>query len=452
MNKCRVDISGMHCRSCEILIEDELKTIPGVSQAYVNHNHGSAIIHFQGKLYEKDIIRAVENAGYTYGKGGSVDNNLITSDTKAYKELGIAAAITVGLYLLAQNFGLFNLGANLSGNYNSLLAVFLIGITAGISTCMALVGGLVLGASARFSQKHPEASGIAKFKPHLFFNLGRIVSYFILGGVIGLLGSVFQLSTFILGAITIGVGLIMLLLGTQLIDIFPFLKKFSFTMPKNVARFFGAKDRADLDYSHQNSVILGALTFFLPCGFTQAMQLYAMGTGSPVWGALTMGVFALGTAPGLLGVGGLTATIKGQATRLFFKTAGVVVILLAYFNISNGFNLLGVNSVFAPSGSPRDSHVKLINGVQEIRMRQVSSGYIPNKFTVKKGIPVRWIINSENSNACAASIASQQLGLRQGLHSGENIIEFNPDTAGTIRFSCIMGMYTGEFIVIDEPT
>jgi sulfite exporter TauE/SafE len=77
------------------------------------------------------------------------------------------------------------------------------------------------------------------------------------------------------------------------------------------------------------------------------MQLYAISTGSPIQGALTMGVFALGTTPGLLGVGGLTSIIKGEYSKLFFKTAGVIVVLLALFNVSNGLNLLGVKSIFA---------------------------------------------------------------------------------------------------------
>src|SRR5512135_1379151 len=98
MNKCRVDISGMHCRSCELLIEDELKKIPGVEAAYVDHKKGSASISFNGDLYETDVIRAVESAGYTYGRVKGEDGKLITSDAGVYKELGIAAVIAVGLF------------------------------------------------------------------------------------------------------------------------------------------------------------------------------------------------------------------------------------------------------------------------------------------------------------------------------------------------------------------
>ena len=305
---------------------------------------------------------------------------------------------------------------------------------------MALVGGLVLGASARFSAENPGASKLQKFKPHLLFNLGRIISYFIFGGLIGWAGSFFQLSTSVLGILTIVVGMVMLILGGQLVDIFPILKKVSFTLPKSVSKIFGIKDQT-------NPALLGASTFFLPCGFTQAMQLYAMSTGSPVTGALTMGVFALGTAPGLLGVGGLTSIVKGTIARYFFKGAGVVVAMLAIFNISNGLNLLGINLLETPKVLGKQT---IVDGVQEIYMKQNADGYSPNSFTITQGIPVRWIITSETINTCASSIISSQLGIRQGLRKGENIIEFTPTEAGTMRFSCTMGMYTGSFNVLPK--
>ena len=78
-----------------------------------------------------------------------------------------------------------------------------------------------------------------------------------------------------------------------------------------------------------------------------------------------------------------------------------------------------------------------------------TNGYNPSKFTIKKGVPVKWIVTSESIYSCASSIVSQQLGIRTSLKLGENIFEFTPTQVGTIRFSCSMGMYTGSFNVID---
>jgi sulfite exporter TauE/SafE/plastocyanin domain-containing protein len=358
------------------------------------------------------------------------------------------------LFYLAQALGIFELGSKAGSNYNSLPVVFFIGLTAGISTCMAIVGGLILGASARFAEKHPYATSLQKFKPHLFFNLGRIVSYTVLGGVIGYLGSFLSLSTSVLGILTIAVGFVMLLLGVQLTEIIPGLNKFKLTIPARVSRLFGIKEKSTSEYSHTNSFIMGGLTFFLPCGFTQAMQLFAISSGNPVTGALTMGVFAIGTAPGLLGIGGLTAAVKGAFARHFFRFAGIVVTLLALFNISNGWNLASL-SINLPSLSNtataqvNDPNVTVENGVQIVKMTQSGSGYSPDSFTIQKGIPVKWVINSTNAATCASSIIASQIDVRKQLSSGENIIEFTPNELGTINFSCSMGMYTGSFTVVE---
>ncbi len=246
----------------------------------------------------------------------------------------------------------------------------------------------------------------------------------------------------------------MVLLGLQLTEIFPRLSGLQFTLPKGISRALGIKEQSDKEYSHKNSFIMGATTFFLPCGFTQAMQLFAISSGSPVTGALTMGVFALGTAPGLLGIGGLTSVIKGAFARPFFKFAGLVVIFMALFNISNGLNLSGidVNAFISPkttSVAGDDPNITLRDGVQIVKMTQTSSGYSPNSFTIKKGVPVKWIVTSENAFTCAASIVSPKLGIRKNLEAGENIIEFTPTEAGQVRFTCSMGMYSGVFNVVD---
>jgi plastocyanin domain-containing protein len=171
-----------------------------------------------------------------------------------------------------------------------------------------------------------------------------------------------------------------------------------------------------------------------------------------------MGVFALGTAPGLLGVGGLASAVKGAFAKRFFKFAGILVIFLAMFNISNGYNLTG-GQVFTSSEQSvaankqiSDPNVKMENGVQVVSMKEVSSGYSPNKFTIKKGVPVRWEIDAQAPNSCASSLVSAKLNVRKTLVAGKNVIEFTPTESGKIPFSCSMGMYTGSFNVVDETS
>lgn len=448
-----INIKGMHCRSCELLVEDNLLTIPGVQKARVDHRKGTAVITYEKRPDESAIISAVRSSGYEVG---NENLPLISRDLGDYINLVWAGFILVAVYTLIRALGVNDL-FSVSGDYSSLWIVLLVGLTAGFSSCMAMVGGLVLGLSAKFSENRQELSLVDKFKPHLVFNASRIISYSFFGGLIGMAGSAFQLSTRVSGLITLLAALLMVILGAQLIEIFPKLKKISFSIPKKVTRALGVKDLASENYSHRTAMILGALTFFLPCGFTQAMQIYAISTGSILSGALTMGVFALGTAPGLLSVGGLTSLFKGQKSKIIFQTAGLVVIVLSLINFNGGLTLLGApnfQSVLgyfkSQEGQSSKPEVPNPGKPREIRMTQNASGYSPNYFVVQKDVPIRWVINSTNAFSCASSLIVPQLKIRKNLSPGENVIEFTPTQTGNISFSCSMGMYSGIFKVVEK--
>ncbi|KKP97793.1 MAG: heavy metal transport/detoxification protein [Candidatus Moranbacteria bacterium GW2011_GWD2_36_12] len=460
MQKIIVSIGGMHCRSCEILVEEKLSEISKIKKIEVNHKKGEAEIFYDSqKPSMMEIENAIRESGYTIGV--IEKKPLFSKNVSDYKDLGIAFLFLFGIYIVAKNLGLTDIGIGNTSNPSSLGVVFLVGITAGISTCMALVGGLILGISARHSEKNPEATPAQKFRPHLFFNAGRIAIYALLGGVLGLIGSSFQLSGMTLGILTITVGIVMLILGLKLIGIFPRLENGGITLPKSISSALGIK-KSTKEYSHKNSFLMGGLTFFLPCGFTQAMQLYAVSSGSFTQGALIMGIFALGTAPGLLGVGGLASVVRGIFAKRFFKFSGILVIFLAIFNMANGYNLTGwqlltnnsqpttSNLPTGQAGKQNDPNVTMENGVQVVRMKEIASGYSPNKFTIKKGVPVKWIIDAQAPYSCASSLVVSSLKIQKTLKASENIIEFTPKETGKIPFSCSMGMYTGLFNVVDE--
>ena len=457
-NTLVIPIRGMHCRSCELLIEDNLSEVAHVQKSSVDYKKGIAHISYGKQEPDmREVESAIQKAGYTVGE--QEKKTWLSSDPQAYFDLGSALLLLVALYVVLKNLGFsgfhFSALAASAANPSNLSVVLIVGLTAGVSSCMALVGGLILAISARHSELHPGASAMQKFRPHLFFNLGRIGGYALLGGILGTIGSAFQFSSGVLGALTIIVALVMLALGLKLIGIFPFMESFALTLPKSVSSFFKLRSNAK-EYSHKGAFASGALTFFLPCGFTQAMQLYAVSTGSFMAGAMIMGVFALGTAPGLLGVGAIASAARGAFAKRFFAFAGVVVIFLAFFNIANGYNLLGLNGVRngaaqqAASKSVSDSNVKLENGVQVVSMVEKSNGYSPSTFTIKKGIPVRWEIDALDPYSCASSLVLSKMGIRKNLVAGKNVIEFTPTETGKLSFSCFMGMYTGSFTVVED--
>ena len=445
MNKKVFSIKGMHCRSCEILIEDKIVSkVEGVEKVDANYRKGLIRVYYnQPNISDGQIRKAVEDAGY--GMGVGLKEPFLSRDSMVYIELFFASGVLLFIYFLMKILGVFDLSYGF-GNLPGLIAVVLIGLTAGISTCMALVGGIILGISARHAELHPEATSAQKFRPHLFFNAGRLSSYLILGGVIGLAGSAFRFSSSVLGTLIVLVGIVMFFLGLKLIEVFPRLEGLS--LPKSVGRFFGI-NREIKEYSHKDSFLSGAATFFLPCGFTQAMQLYAVSTGSFTRGGLIMGLFALGTMPGLLGIGGITSVVKGWFKGYFFKFAGLIVMVLGLLNISYGYNLTGIVLSFPNIQNEEKISGTLEDGKRVIKITQYGNGYSPNKLTVRKNIPVKLLINATNLYSCSASFVIPAYNIFSGLKEGINEFEFTPTKTGPVRFSCSMGMYTGVINVIN---
>jgi sulfite exporter TauE/SafE len=204
---------------------------------------------------------------------------------------------------------------------------------------MAVVGGLVLSMSANFAKEGD------KVRPQILFHIGRIVSFFILGGLIGIIGANFELGgtgTFILSFI---VAIVLLVLGVNLLDIFPWFRKLQPTLPA----FIGRHINGFKNINHTlTPVLIGVATFFLPCGFTQSMQIYALSTGSFWTGALIMLTFALGTLPvlAILSFSSLGIHKKAQS-GVFFKTVGLVVIFFGIFNLINSLVIIGIiNPIF----------------------------------------------------------------------------------------------------------
>ena len=437
-------ITGMHCHSCEILIEQHIAKIPGVRSVEVHHTTGVADVSFDNDTVIDDahIERAVRAAGYRLGR--PQPRTWISTHPTDWIEALIALCVVFVLYLFARILGISSITAS-TGSQAGALVALIVGLTAGISTCAALVGGLVLGFSARYSEQHPAATPRERMRPHLFFNLGRIVGFVILGAAIGAIGSALQPSSFTLGILTLLVGVVMVSLGIKLTELFPRVGTL-LSLPSSIARALGITQ--DHAYSHWRAILTGALTFFLPCGFTQAMQLAAVASGSGLRGALIMGAFALGTAPGLLGIAGISSLVKGETARFFFKVAGIIVIGLGIWNISNGFSLTGI-VLSAPQQQVGGPTAQLQNGKQYLAMTQGEIGYTPNQFTIKKGIPFVWRITSTNAYTCASSLVVPALGIRRNLSPGENVIEFTPTKTGEIRFSCSMGMFRGSITVIN---
>lgn len=447
-----VPIKGMHCASCELLIAEELEAIPGVESAQASLKTNSATVVSMQRVSDAAIADAVEAAGYEVGiETGK--KPLLTRNRRIWKDVAIGAALVVALILIFKIFGIDKLLATSTNSSSTGTMALLIGLTAGFSTCMALIGGLVLSVASKYAENHPTETPLQKFRPHLIFNLGRIVSFVVLGAVIGTIGSAFSLKGSMLGFLTIIVGVVMLFLGLQLTEAFPRITK-GLTLPSGLAKKLGIKQRGEREYSHRNAFLMGAVTFFLPCGFTQAMQLLAVSTGSPIQGAVIMGAFAIGTAPGLLSLGGLTSVVKGVFAQRFFRIVGVIVVAMAMINLTNGYTLMGLNHVFSnfklPAKSQTTTKQDSSGSVILNTTFRLSEDITPSTFTAKVGQKTTLLVDvQENGQGCMSTIMI--IGLDetpQYLKQGEKIeLTFTPTSTGDYTIACAMGIPRGTITV-----
>jgi sulfite exporter TauE/SafE/copper chaperone CopZ len=448
-----VPIKGMHCASCELLIAEELESIPGVASAQASLKSNLATIMSAEQVSDKDIESAVQAAGYEVGYE-SEQRPFFSHNERVWKDFAIGIIVVLGLYVLFQVFGIEKLTASTTTSSSTGTMALLVGLTAGFSTCMALIGGLVISVASKYAENHPTETALQKFRPHLFFNAGRIVSFIAFGAIIGAIGSAFALKGSLLGFLTIAVGMVMLILGLQLTEIFPRITR-GLTLPSGLARKLGINNRKEREYSHKNAFLMGAATFFLPCGFTQAMQLLAVSTGNPLQASVIMGAFAIGTTPGLLTLGGLTSVVKGAFAQRFFRIVGVIVVAMAMINFTNGYTLAGLNRFLDSSKPMVNTAVQKRSSEGSVILNttfKLKEDIIPSKFTAKVGQKTTLVVDvKEDGQGCMSTIMI--IGLDdnpQYLKKGKKIeLTFTATKPGTYTIACAMGVPRGSITVTE---
>jgi uncharacterized protein len=448
----QLEIDGMHCANCEVLIERRLKKIAGVRRVKVSHLTGKAEIDCYGDLDLTALQRAIADDGYTVSR--LPENNIKPSGSEGanntdrdYVEIVAAFFMLAGLYVALAQFDLLPQNLALPNEISYGLAL-LIGVVASVSSCIAVTGGLLVAIAAKYNDATTRLSAAQRFRPHIFFNAGRVVSYTLLGGAIGALGSTFTMSAEASGILMILASFIMIVLGLQMLNLFPWLKRLQPRMPKFLAHKILERSEKGVK---GGAFFLGASTFFLPCGFTQALQLYVLAKGSFTIGALTMLAFALGTLPALLSLSMVSSFATGLFQRYFLKFAGAAVVLLGIFNIESGLTLAGAGAGTTAAvlrdtqqaSQPDLQPVPIVNGKQIVDMKIIGYSYQPSRFAVVQGVPVEWRIDARMASGCGHIIIVPRIGVRKFLSSDEpTVISFTPQAAGEVGFNCSMGMMT----------
>ncbi len=322
-------IKGTHCSSCKIFIEDVLKQEIGLSNIEVDLKKQTLSLNSNLEINQDQLVELITNKIKNNGYSISTKNkqDAVSDQEKIWQALPIGLIILV-LFFLIQKSDVLNMGVN--GQITPVTS-FIIGLIASVSSCLAVVGGLVLSVSAKISQTKNNNSGVA------LFHFGRLFSFAILGGLLGIIGNTIGINFTITTILGIVASIVMMILGLNLVGV---LKINKVVFPTKIFSLFKM-----INHKTLTPLVLGVGTFFLPCGFTQSMQISALSSGSFTSGLLIMFFFALGTFPtlALLSFG---SNIIGQSkySSLFFKSAGVVVVGLGIFTLLSGLTALGIIS------------------------------------------------------------------------------------------------------------
>lgn len=493
--KIQLRIGGMTCVNCQNKIEGKLSRSKGILRASVSYTNGTAeIIYDESRISRKEIIAIIENLGYEVLREKQRETDIM--------RIVCILSIIVALYVMLQSMGILNLlvPSQLADTKMGYGMLFVIGLITSVH-CIAMCGGINISQCIpQAGQKETEnGSKLAAFRPAFAYNLGRVLSYTAVGFVLGLLGFVIGgaevgVPLFLQGIMKIIAGLFMIIMGINMLGLFPGLRRFTVRMPNFLAKRIGQKKAGS-----SRPFIVGILNGFMPCGPLQSMWIVALAAGNPFAGALSMFLFSLGTVPLMLGLGSIVSALGKKFTNKVMTVGAVLVVVLGLAMLSQGGSLSGwlppdlllvLVIAFSIAGvllsiptrkkswenvlkflslvivigscalwnyqgtrvqkdSAPDTEGEVVDGVQ-VANSTLSAGRYPN-ITVQSGVPVRWVIDAPEGsiNGCNYKLMIRDYDIEYTFQTGENVIEFTPAKAGTVRYSCWMGMIHGNIFVTD---
>ncbi len=326
MKTCLLHVNGMHCKACKMLVEDILNEQTGVKGATVNLKNETVTFEMEAG----DNQKLIENLNEKIGQHGyrlSEEKIVVEQKNWVIWQAIPIGLIFLGVFFILQKSGILNFGI---GGWVTPVTSFIIGLIASVSSCLAVVGGLVLSLTAKASQDN-----VGDTRNIVLFHAARILWFGLLGWLLGALWQTIDINPLFTSMLGLFAALVMILLGADLIGIF---RQSKITLPAGIFQMF-----KKMEHKTFTPILIGIGTFFLPCGFTQSMQIAALSSGSFFTGGLIMLWFALGTFPilALLSFGTNSFSQSAHAP-LFFKSAGGVVLWLGIFALLAGLAGMGI--------------------------------------------------------------------------------------------------------------
>ncbi len=498
IEKKHIFISGMTCINCENKIRQGLENAQGVIKVDVSYSKADATITFDSESTTiKELENIISKLGYEV-----VENERKVDIVRA---IGILVVI-VASYMLIEMLGLLNVlvPAKLADTQAGYGMMFVIGIVTSVH-CIAMCGGINLSQSIAPIKNTKSTKVKRNIYPTLLYNLGRVVSYTAIGAILGTVGMLIGKSSYSgvsfisQGLLKILAGVFMVIMGVNMLEIFPWLRRVQLHFPKGLSKRLN-----NVKLKNKTPFFIGLLNGLMPCGPLQSIQLVALASSNPFSGALSMLMFSLGTVPLMLTFGLIVSVLGKRFFKAVTQAGAVLVVILGYAMISQGgslsglffsdkllvaivllsvagvimdivynkthsrvklknsavilvvliyvcmnlFRCMGLYDVFSDSnGSNSAVKAEIVDGVQVVST-SLASGKYPD-IAVKKGVPVKWVINASEGtiNGCNYKMILKEYNIEYEFKTGENVIEFTPQETGSIQYSCWMGMITGKINV-----
>lgn len=337
----------------------------------------------------------------------------------------------------------------------NLWVIFITGLTVGGLTCLAVQGGLLASIIAAREEGDLEEGKTKKHTifPTLAFLAAKLIAYILLGFILGAFGGALNISSTVQIWMQFIAGLYMVAIALNLLDVHPIFRYFVIQPPRFLTRLVRNQSKSKDLFA---PAFLGAMTIFIPCGTTLAMEALAISSANAFLGASVMAAFILGTMPVFFGVGYITTILGDNFRAKFLKVAGLAVLYLGIISV-NGALVAGGSPITLPSVtidlSGNRNQVQdtqndaLVTQNPEINIK--ANGYFPNVIRVKKGETVNLTLKSTDAFSCASAFRIPSLNIAKNLQPNDTqLISFVPTQTGTIQFNCSMGMYRGILEVI----
>jgi len=213
---------------------------------------------------------------------------------------------------------------------NSILFLgFILGITSNFH-CIGMCGPIALAVPVDRSSNRKILFGI------LQYNFGRILTYSLLGIIVGSIGITINTLGFLQWLSIISGIYLILFAWRKLIS-----ERFSGHLPSLgiqslIGRTLGKVIRSNSPFKLS---FLGTLNGFLPCGMVYAGLLNALSAGNPVGSGLAMIAFGIGTLPAMVAIGFAANRISTETRKKFSKVVPYLLTIVGAMIILRGMNL-----------------------------------------------------------------------------------------------------------------